>query len=254
MLELVVFNLILILVITVALILCKRWIRTERGADILLLLAAVLTILCHYSSLPYHHFLDGSAMTYLRHNPNLILPIYPCNVVMWSCIVYGLMRKKTSRAAEFLATYIFWFGIFSTLIGMFANVDFIREPNLGNYDITKGILAHATMLFNVLPLPVFGRIKINFGRNMLQMLIAVLGMYGIGLYCNLVFEVLVSAEMAASVNSMFILQSPFAGLPFLRYPIIAAVALVLYAILFAICELVAHKKGERWFDRVGKGK
>ena len=76
---------------------------------------------------------------YLADNPNLILPIYPCNVVMWSCLIIGLIRNRESRFNKLLTDYVFWFGIFSTLVGMFANVDFINNPTLADYDITKSI-------------------------------------------------------------------------------------------------------------------
>ena len=250
MLELTLFNFALLLVIAAGLVIVKKTVKTERAQNILLLAAAVFTILCHYSSLLYHHITAGDAFTYLRHNPNLILPIYPCNVVMWSCLILGIMNNKESRAGKLLSDYIFWFGIFSTLVGMFANVDFIRNPTLMNFDITKGIVAHATLLFNVLLIPLFGKVKLDFGRNMKNMLISVVGMYAIGLYCNLVFEVLVSSDMAYQVNSMFIIHSPFDGADFLTYPTIAGIAILLYFIIFTVCEIVSHKQGERWFDRV----
>ena len=85
---------------------------------------------------------------------------------------------------------------------------------------------------------------------MKNMLLSVLGMYAIGLYCNLVFKVLVSEERAYDINSMFIIHSPFEGLDFLTYPTIAAIALLLYFMLFTVCDLIKHKKGERWFDKM----
>ena len=209
---------------------------------------ALTTILCHYSSLVYHYFLDNSAMLFLKHNPNLLLPIYPCNVVMWCCLIFAF-TKKESRFSKLLADYIFWFGIISTLVGMFANVDFINNPTFANYDITKSIVAHATMLLNVLVLPAFGFIKIKLETNLLHMVIAIAAMFVIGMYCNLVFEVLVSSNMAYQVNSMFILHSPFEGLAFLTYPNIAIMALAMYFIIFGICEMFAYKKGTRWYNR-----
>jgi hypothetical protein len=77
-------------------------------------------------------------------------------------------------------------------------------------------------------------------------------MYAIGLYCNLVFKVLVSSDMAYQVNSMFIIHSPFDGVDFFTYPTIAGLALMLYFITFTICEIVSHKKGERWFDKASE--
>lgn len=252
MLELTLFNFALLLVIAAGLVIVKRTVKNEKAQNIILLASAVATILCHYSSLLYHHLTAGDAFTYLKHNPNLILPIYPCNVVMWSCLIYGIMKNKDSKTSKLLSDYIFWFGIFSTLVGMFANVDFIRNPTLADFDITKGIVAHATLLFNVLLIPLFGKIKLDFVRNMNNMLISVVGMYAIGLYCNLVFEALVSSDMAYQVNSMFIIHSPFDGVDFLTYPTIAGLALMLYFITFTICEIVSHKKGERWFDKASE--
>lgn len=249
MIQLTFFNIFLILIISAVLVFCKKKITSDKVQNILFLAAAIFTIFCHYSSLLYHHFLDDSAFVYLKHNPNLILPIYPCNVVMWSALIYGLCKNKQSKFANFLADYLFWFGIISTLVGMFANVDFIRNPTLADFDITKGIVAHATLLFNVLLLAVFGRVKIHFKRNMLNILISVAMMYVVGLYCNLLFKTIGSDALAYEVNSMFIIHSPFDGVDFLKYPVIAIVAILVYFIVFNICELIAHPKGERWFDK-----
>lgn len=248
--KLILFNSILLVLILAGLFFCKKYIKKERSKSWALLLSAVVTILCHYSTFLYLLIAEGSAAKYLKENPNLLLPIYPCNVVMWGCLIYGFMRNKHSKVGVFLADYLFWFGIFSTLVGMFANVDFINNPTLKDYEVTKSILAHATLLFNVLLLCVFGHIKVDLIKNMVHIGISVVMMYVIGIYCNTIFKVLVSAEEASSVNSMFILHSPFAGVPFLRYPIIALSALVLYFGLFCACEVFAYPKGNRWFNRL----
>ncbi len=252
MLTLVIFNLILLAIIALGLWLSKKFIRSQRAERILLLLASLLTILCHYSSLAYHVTVSGTAMEYLRQNPNLILPIYPCNVVMWSCVIFAFCKNKGSKLHAFLADYIFWFGIFSTLVGMFANVDFIREPTLANFEVTKSIVAHATLLFNVLLLPLFGHIRVDLWRNLRHMAISIAEMLVIGLYCNLVFGALVSEARAYDVNSMFLIHSPFAGLEFLTYPVIAAIALPLYFGLFALLEVFFYGKGERFYNRLAR--
>jgi hypothetical protein len=135
---------------------------------------------------------------------------------------------------------------------MFANVDFINNPTFKDYEVTKSIVAHATLLFNVLLIFVFGYIKVDMLKNMKHIIISIIMMYLIGLYCNKVFEVLVSLEMANTVNSMFILHSPFPSIPFLIYPIIALCALILYFGLFSLCEIFAYPKGNRWFNRIKK--
>ena len=247
---LILFNVILILIIAAALIGVKKWVRSERAKRAVLLIAPLVTILFHYSSFLYHTLFTGGGIAYLNSTPNLILPIYPCNVVMWCALFYGIAPKKDSRLALLLSDYIFWFGIFSTLVGMFANVDFIVNPTLRDFEVTKSIVAHATLLFNVLLIPVLGLLRPDFRRNMCNMIISVLAMYAIGQYCNLIFEALVSAEAAYDVNSMFLIHSPFESAPFLRYPLIAAIALVLYVILFTVCDLIRLPRGARWFDRV----
>ena len=248
--KLIIFNCILLFIIFVGVLLFKKYAKNEKGKNIILLLAALLTIFCHYSTFLYLCFTNGSVEEYLKQNPNLLLPIYPCNAVMWGCLIYGCMKNKKSKFAMFLADYLFWFGIFSTLVGMFANVDFINNPTLTDYEVTKSIVAHATLLFNILLIFAFGHIKVNLIKNMVHIIISVIMMYSIGIYCNKIFEVLVSVEEANSVNSMFILHSPFPTIPFLTYPIIAACSLVLYFILFFICELFAYPKGNRWFNRI----
>ena len=247
---LVLFNCITLGVIALVLFFLKKHVRAERGQRIALLISAVLTILCHYSTLIYLSFTGGEVMQYLKSNPNLFLPIYPCNVVMWGCLIYGLIKNKETKAARFWGDYLFWFGIVSTLVGMFANIDFINNPTFADLEVTKSVLAHATLLFNILLIPAFGHIKVDLFKNMRHIFLGVILMYALGLYCNMVYEVLVSTEAAEQVNSMFLLHSPFPAVPFLTYPIIAGCALVLYFLLFSVCELFAYPKGRRWIHRI----
>ena len=247
--KLIIFNFILIGIIVGGLFLIKKFVKGDLAKNIILISAAVFTILVHYSSYLFLLFTGGDAMQYLSENPNLILPIYPCNVVMWSALIFAFLRKKESKVGAYFADYLFWFGIISTLVGMFANVDFIKNPTLLNYENVKSIVAHATLLFNVLLLPIFGYIKINVKRNIINIASSIVKMGIIGLWCNLVFESLVSYERAYDVNSMFLIHSPFEGLSFLTYPLISGIALPLYFGLFLICDLIAHKKGERFFSK-----
>lgn len=246
---LVLFNFLLIAIISLVLLIVKKNIKGEKAKNLTLLIASIITILFHYSAFFYSIFTEG-AIEYLREYRNLLLPIYPCNVVMWSCLVYPLCKNKESKLARFLADYIFWFGILSTLVGMFANVDFIMNPTLKDYEITKSIVAHATLLFNVLLFPVFGRIKIDLFQNLKHIAICIIEMLVIGAYCNLLIAVIGSEVAAYDVNSMFLIHSPFDGLAFLTYPVIALIALPLYFLLFAVCEHFAYEKGERFYDRI----
>ena len=246
---LVIFNIVQILIVAALLFAVKKWVHSERTKYILLLVAPLITVAFHYSSFFYHLLFVGDGISYLADTPNLVLPIYPCNVVMWCALLYGLLPNKDSKLALFLSDYVFWFGIASTLVGMFANVDFITNPTLADYEVTKSIVAHATLLFNLLLIPVFGLLRPHFFRNMRNMILAVLGMLVIGAYCNLIFEVFVSAEKAYEENSMFLIHSPFDGAPFLRYPLIAALGLLIYLGIFTACDVLTTPRGARWYDR-----
>ena len=206
---------------------------------LLLLIASLLTVLCHYSSLLYHAVTDGQVLQYLECNPNLVLPVYPCNAVMWCCVIFGCMKNRTGRTGRFLADYIFWFGLPACVFGMLVNIDFLRAPDLGNYDAVKSTVAHAFMLYNVLLLRSFGHVKIRLETNMLHIAASEIMMLLLGLYCTLVFLVLSGKETAYSVNSMFILASPVEAMPFLRYPVIALLALMIYFAVLCVYERLA---------------
>ena len=250
--KLMIFNAILVALIALGLWLVKTCVKRERTQHIVFLVAALVTILLHYSSFIFKLLSGGDAMTYLKETPNLILPIYPCNVVMWSALIFALLKHKKSKLGDFFADYLFWFGVISTLVGMFANVDFIENPTLADYGNFKSITAHATLLFNVLLLPVFGYIKIDVKRNMKNMIISILEMAAIGGYCNLIYRARVSEEAAYDVNSMFLIHSPFEGVAFLTYPVIGLAAIVIYFSVFAICDLCVHPKGQRFYNKVKK--
>ena len=252
MTKLLILNFSLIAVMAVLLWCIKKFVKTERARNGIFIFSAFLTIAVHYSSFLYRLVFAGGAMAYLSNNPNLVLPIYPCNLVMWLITVYSLLKNKESKFARFIVDYVFWFGLISTLVGMFANVDFILNPTLRDYEILKSILAHATLLFNLLLLPVYGRIKVELKTNMLHIIYSILLMLGVGFYCNLLIATLVSVEQAYYVNSMFLIHSPFDGVAFLTYPIIALIAIPLYFALFTICELFAYEKGNRFYDRYRK--
>lgn len=240
--KLLIFNFILIGLIALGLWPVKKYVKHERTKNLILAAAAIFTVLFHYSTFGFKLLSGGNAMEYLSDSPNLILPIYPCNVVMWSALIFAFLKNKNSKIGRFFADYLFWFGIVSTLVGMFANVDFINHPTLADYENVKSIGAHATLLFNVLLLPIFGYIKIDVKRNLSNIIISIFMMAVIGCYCNLVFHALASAEAAYDVNSMFLIHSPFEGLDFLTYPVIALIAVPIYFTVFVICDLVAHKK------------
>ena len=99
---LIIFNLVLLLIIAALLLLVKKTVKSSRAEQTMLLLSAIVTIIFHYSTFIYRLITGNAAIEYLRSNPNLILPIYPCNVVMWSCLIIGLVKERESKLVRLL--------------------------------------------------------------------------------------------------------------------------------------------------------
>ena len=251
--KLMLFDFILIAFIALGLWFVKKYVKRERTEDIIFMAASIFTVLFHYSTFLFRLLTGDQPMEYLRENPYLILPIYPCNVVMWTALIFACMKNKKSKLGTFFADYLFWFGIISTLVGMFANVDFVRNPTLADYENVKSIGAHATLLFNVLLLPLFGHIQTDVKRNMTHIVISTLEMAAIGGYCNLLFTALASEEVAYDVNSMFLIHSPFGEGDFLTYPVISLIALAIYMMIFVACDFVSRKKSGWCCDEKREG-
>ena len=104
--KLLIFNLILIAIIVLGLWLIKRFVSRESTKNTILIIAAAFTIVFHYSILIFKLFSGEDAVAYLGETPNLILPIYPCNVVMWSALIFALLKNKRSKLGEFFADYL----------------------------------------------------------------------------------------------------------------------------------------------------
>lgn len=237
-------------------ILLKKKLKTEKGKYIALLIAGCLTVLVHYSSLIYHLIADGECTSFLQSNPNLILPIYPCNVTMICCLLYGIKRKKDDSFARYLADYCFFFGSASSFIGMLANVDFINNPTLLNYDVTKGIVAHGTMFFNAVLILAFGYVKIDLPKNIHRFGVAIIMMCLVGLFDSAIIWVFAGEATVYNINCMFLLHSPFEGADFVIFPTIAGIAIVLLFIILVIVEAVMHRNNKQniWYRHMFKKK
>lgn len=249
MFKLIVFVITMLLAIAGACILLWRKVKEEKTKRIVLFVCSILTVLVHYSSILYHFIAEGDATTVIVHNPQYLLPIYPCNVVMWLCVIVALIKDSKSKVFITLSEFITFFGIFSGVLGMSLNFDFIANPTFLDYDVTKGMISHSFMILNCCLFPVFGYIKINTPRNMVSVLVGVLILLLVGSYNNITFKLLTTYSLE-SINSMFLVCSPFKEVPWLTFFPIVGMMLFLYLVFFNVFELIAYKKGNRWFDNI----
>ena len=124
-----------------------KYARSERVRDLPLVLSAVLTVLIHYSNLLVDYFQNGGSATIEN---NHILPVYPCNVVMWVLLIAALLKNKQGLVFRVMAEFCFWVGSLCGIAGIVFNINFATTPTLADYYILKGLVSHSTMLYGCL--------------------------------------------------------------------------------------------------------
>lgn len=139
------------LLTAVLLLLAGMRVGDEKNKNRILLFSAVITIILHYSNLWVEYFVSGGNATVEN---NHILPIYPCNVVMWMLLVSALIRNKNRLIFRMLSEFCFYVGTICSILGIVLNFNFDNTPTLADYSVLKGLLSHSTMFFGCLYLRV----------------------------------------------------------------------------------------------------
>lgn len=224
--------------ITVALLILAHLLaKTETAKNRILKFFAIITVIIHYSNLWVDYFASGGTATVEN---NQILPVYPCNVVMWMLLAAALTRNKKSVIFHMLGEFCFWGGTVCGVIGIVLNANFDNTPTLADYDILKGMLSHSTMLFGCLYLLVGGFIRIRVFNA-----VSVAAGLGTFVLCGLGVNRLYERFGMEAPDGMFLKSNPYTSIS----PIILGVVAV--ALLFAglaIWELRLPKE-ERWYSK-----
>ena len=250
MVLLLVISLILLTVGIGFLVLSKRFIDTEKEVRILFLVLPILTVLAQYSGILFTLIKGDNVTQYILDNPNLLFPIFPCNVVMWSLLIVGIFfNKRETRVIQIFIDFCFFFGILAGLIGLVANVDFLQNPSITNFNGAKSIVSHALMITNIVALAFYKVVKIDLTPNYIHLVIGVLVMGLIGVINNIMCWIIKGEEYAIEINSMYMLRPSYSKISWLKYQIVVPIGLVLYFGVFTIIDLIAYKKGNRFYNR-----
>ncbi len=232
------------------LVISKKFINTDKEVRILFLVLPILTVLAQYSGIVFSLIKGESVAKYLIDNPNLLFPIFPCNVVMWSLLFVGIFfNKRETRPVQILIDFCFFFGFFSAVIGMVANVDFLNDPTLTNFNGTKSIFSHALLITNIVALGMYKIVKIDLTPNYIHLVIGVLFMGLIGVINNTMCWIIKGEEYAIEINSMYMLRPSYSKISWLKFQYVVPAALVLYFGVFVILDLIFYKKGNRFNKR-----
>ena len=242
----VLYNLISFAIIIGLLILCKKVIKKEKTKDMVLKSVSLAVVAIHYSCL-YVHFFSNQGVAYIEGN--MILPIYPCNIVMWLLLIVSFMKNKDSRIYKYLSEFTFIGGTLCGVIGVLFNINYMNNPNILDYEIFKGLISHSVMIFGTVYLGVMNYVKIEVKRTMVSIIVGLLIFSTIGLIINILFYIF----NIPGVNAMFMVEPPIKDLPFFNFFTIGILGLLLSFIGLNIYELCAFPKEKRWLTKVING-
>ena len=240
---LLLYNLITLTIVTMLLILCKKVIRNEGNKDLVLKIVSVTVVIIHYSSL-YIDFFANKGQAMVEHN--LILPVYPCNIVMWMLLIVAFFKNKNSKVYRILTEFTFLGGTLCGLVGVIFNINFLANPDLTNYNIFKGLISHTVMIFGTIYLGVMGYVKIRVKNTTESIFWGLVIFSVIGLIINVLFYIF----DIPGVNAMFMMEPPFKDLPFINFITIGISGMLLSFIGLNIYERFALPKEARWLTQV----
>ena len=142
----------------ILLVLAAKYAKTQKTKEDILKFFAIITVVIHYSSLWVDFFASGGTATIEN---NQILPVYPCNVVMWMLLIAAMMKNKNRMLFHLLGEFCFYGGVICGVVGIALNANFGANPTLADYDILKGMLSHSTMLLGCLYMRVGGFVRVR---------------------------------------------------------------------------------------------
>ncbi len=225
-------------IVTAALLtLSVKYAKNDEAKNRILKFFAIATVVIHYSNLWVDYFTTGGATI----ENNQILPVYPCNVVMWMLLIASLLRSKKCLLFQLLSEFCFYGGTFCGIIGIVLNTNFGNTPTLADYDILKGMLSHSTMLFGCLYLMVGGYVKIRVFN-------AVSVATGLGAFvlCGMAVNALYETFGMEAPDGMWLRSNPYLSFS----PMVLGIVFVI--LLFAVLALweLRLPAEERWYNKL----
>ncbi len=206
---------------------------------------AIITVVIHISPLWIDFFKTGEAVA----QSVMLLPIHPCNVCMWLLVIVSFYKNKSSIIYKLLSEFTFWAGTVCGSIGIILNENFGANPTLTNYDVLKGLLSHSTMLLGCIYLLVCGFVRIRVSN-----VISVVAGLTLFVIDGAIINTLYSIFGLSPCNSMYLLEAPFASIPWLNTIVIGIIAVLVCFTITSIHEQLSLPYNERWYYKLSQGK
>lgn len=225
----------------VLLVVFKIKVKNESTKVWIIKFFAIFTVFLHYSPLLVGLITEGK----VEIHRSMILPIYPCNVVMWLLLITSFIKNKETIGYRLLSEFTFLAGLVCGSIGIILNENYGNNPNILDYDIFKGLFSHSTMIFGCVYLKVGGFVKIST-FNILSIICGLLLFIVDGTIINSIYKLL----NLESVNSMYLEQIPFDNLPWLNTWVIGILAVLIISIFTIVYEQIYFEKEDRWYYKL----
>jgi len=211
-------------------------------------IGTIITLIIHYSDFFKELIVNGKIVL----TDNLLLIVYPCNLIMWLCVFLSFFNDTNSKVFKIVSEFVSFGGLLCAFLGVILNANYCNNPDLTDFGIFKGLLSHNTMIYSQVLLIVTKRVKLSALRNFFTSTFGVLLMMAFGLYdrlLDILFEVNPSDYNAA----MFLFSVPFDSMPWATFPVMMAVGLSVIFVVLNVLELIIYKKGNRWFNKKDLG-
>lgn len=242
---LVAYALISGIIIAILLFVCNKFVKDQNVKNKILKASAILTVIIHYSILYVDFFTVGSAEV----SSTMLLPVYPCNVVMWLLLIVSFMKNKKGKVYETLAVSTFYIGIVGGVIGVLFNEIYLSNPDFGNWDVLNGLLSHSTMTFGCIYLLAGGYISIRV-KNVMSVACGLLllladGIVIIGLYRLFNMD---------PPNCMYLLENPFPQIKWFNPLVLGGIGICVVFLITVIYEQVTLVEENRWYSKIKESK
>ena len=221
----------------ILLALAARYVQDEKKKIGILKFFAIFTVFLHYSNLWVDYFTTGTAQI----ANNQILPVYPCNIVMWMLLIAACMRNKQGLLFQMLGEFCLLCGTLCGVVGIVFNINFGNNPNLADYEIFKGMISHSTMVFGCLYLGVGKFVRVR----MFNMVSLTAGL-GIFVLCGILVNRLYDAFGMEAPDGIFLRSNPYLPVP----TVVAGLGALL--LVFGILSLLELRlpREQRWYHRL----
>ncbi len=223
------------------LVLAAKYAKDDDTKNRILKFFAIITVMIHYSNLWVDYFTTGGATI----ENNQILPVYPCNVVMWMLLAASLLQNKKRLLFQLLSEFCFYGGTICGVVGIVLNANFGNNPTLADYDILKGMLSHSTMLFGCLYMLVGGYVKIRVFNA-----VSIAAGLGTFVLCGMGVNALYEFFGMEAPDGMWLRSNPYFSIS----PMVLGIVFVI--VLFCALALWEMRlpAEERWYHKLNRRK